>query len=353
MNFLNLSDCCNSNLDSVVIIPPAFPKKNAMSRESPYQEKLVLGGSGKAVESPFFLYFSHTPYKQEVKEHLASMVRLFLDRNMPLFGDQHSYALLTGGDVPGAVAEAVEEDEDEIEEAVEFVEEDVLSPAFFAQLTPDRRGVGIDYLTKNFGIELKLGFDREEGASEDTQIPSPWHLDIRDISELKSHVELLKEVTRGKSPVIVSMRGDSSYDICFDALEGKADTILVRCSNPVVELPGVIDAFKDTEAGKRDVKLFVVAPVRNAEDILKIRAMGADAVGFDICHLARMVKDSKGLETFLTELETELNQKLGFYGATDIGSLNVDDLRALNYDTAAVSGIKLIGYDRKLPMWLH
>ena len=41
----------------------------------------------------------------------------------------------------------------------------------------------------------------------------------------------------------------------------------------------------------------------------------------------------------------------------DLGIESIEDitrrnLRAMDYDTAAISGLRLIGYDRPLPMWL-
>ena len=38
-------------------------------------------------------------------------------------------------------------------------------------------------------------------------------------------------------------------------------------------------------------------------------------------------------------------------GHDDIKDLSQEDLRAMDYDTAAITGLKLIGYDRRLPWW--
>ena len=38
-------------------------------------------------------------------------------------------------------------------------------------------------------------------------------------------------------------------------------------------------------------------------------------------------------------------------GHDDIKDLSEEDLRAMDYDTAAITGLKLIGYDRRLPWW--
>jgi hypothetical protein len=43
-------------------------------------------------------------------------------------------------------------------------------------------------------------------------------------------------------------------------------------------------------------------------------------------------------------------RELGIDGLERIGRRN---LRATDYDTAAISGLRLVGYDRPLPMWLE
>ncbi len=39
-------------------------------------------------------------------------------------------------------------------------------------------------------------------------------------------------------------------------------------------------------------------------------------------------------------------------GLDGLEKLSRRNLRALDYDTASISGLRLIGYDRPLPMWL-
>jgi hypothetical protein len=39
-------------------------------------------------------------------------------------------------------------------------------------------------------------------------------------------------------------------------------------------------------------------------------------------------------------------------GVADLAQINRSNLRALDHDTAAISGLRLIGYERPLPMWL-
>ncbi len=347
MNYLEIASCCGVTLDSIILIPSAFGKPD--DAKSSFVESLSFGESGKSVSSPFFLYFSHTPQKPEVKEILASLVRVFAERGMPVFGGQKSYDLLTG--VPS------EEEEDgtegEIVEAYEFLEEDELKEIFVSQLTPDRQGVTMEGLSRNLGLELKMGFDREDDLDVKKGIPSARHLDINSYTDLQNYVRLLKEATHYDLPIFVSIRGDSVFDVCSEALEGRADGFILRTDNPIAELPGVIDAFAGVEGKKKGIKLFVVTSIRNAGDILKLRALGADAVGFDICELVQKVKTEDGLRDFLSGLEADIKKELLYHGARNLAELNENWLRALDHNTAAVSGLKLIGYDRKLPMWRH
>ena len=39
-------------------------------------------------------------------------------------------------------------------------------------------------------------------------------------------------------------------------------------------------------------------------------------------------------------------------GVQDLENISRRNLRAIDYDTAAIDGLRLIGYDRPLPMWL-
>ena len=39
-------------------------------------------------------------------------------------------------------------------------------------------------------------------------------------------------------------------------------------------------------------------------------------------------------------------------GVQNLNEITRRNLRAIDFDTAAISGLRLIGYDRPLPMWL-
>lgn len=81
----------------------------------------------------------------------------------------------------------------------------------------------------------------------------------------------------------------------------------------------------------------------NAEDLL---ILCASNVAFAICP----VPDGKITE-WIDQLSANLMTQLNRLGLSSIDSLSRTNLRACDQDTAAVSGLRLAGYDRPLPHW--
>ena len=110
-------------------------------------------------------------------------------------------------------------------------------------------------------------------------------------------------------------------------------------------------------------------------------AMGADGVGFGAaaeiamgcracmaCHTgrcpygitsqapelrARLDPEEAGqrLANFIKATAEEIKILTMLSGHDDIGDLSHEDLRATEFNTAAITGLKLIGYERRLPWW--
>ena len=62
-------------------------------------------------------------------------------------------------------------------------------------------------------------------------------------------------------------------------------------------------------------------------------------------------KPSDELEQWISSLEAGLSNHLSRVGLSSIDELSRSNLRANDYDTAAISGIRMAGYDRPLPHW--
>jgi len=84
----------------------------------------------------------------------------------------------------------------------------------------------------------------------------------------------------------------------------------------------------------------------NAEDVVKLRA-----VGLKIICCNSPADDYSQVADWLTEMQSSLGNILQRLGLESIDSLSRQNLRALDYETAAVSGLRLSGYERPLPHW--
>jgi hypothetical protein len=63
------------------------------------------------------------------------------------------------------------------------------------------------------------------------------------------------------------------------------------------------------------------------------------------------VEAGNRLANFIHATAEELKILTMLSGHDDIKDLSDEDLRAMDYDTAAITGLKLIGYERRLPWW--
>lgn len=84
----------------------------------------------------------------------------------------------------------------------------------------------------------------------------------------------------------------------------------------------------------------------NAEDLAKLRASG---LKFVCCSTPS--EDYNQISIWLNDIQNQLSQILQRLGLESIDSLSRQNLRALDYETAAVSGLRLSGYERPLPHW--
>ena len=61
----------------------------------------------------------------------------------------------------------------------------------------------------------------------------------------------------------------------------------------------------------------------------------------------------KEIDKFLKGINEEIRGWMRDLGIDDLDKIGRSNLRADNFDTAAISGLRLIGYERPLPMWLE
>ena len=230
--------------------------------------------------------------------------------------------------------------------------------------------------------------------------PSP--LDMEFPEDLKLHVQLLRELTDHRIPVIVRLGAarvheearlaiDSGADaVWLDALEaplyGAPEVVVEEVGLPLLSVfSAARRAFEETGAKEKGVKLLVSGGISDGGEAYKAIALGADAVGVPegarvamgcnegdggICHTGKCPAGiatvdpklearldwkvaGRSVANYLTALTDEVKLLAAAAGHTSVRGATPEDLRALSYDVAAITGLKLAGYDRPLPLWMH
>ena len=101
-------------------------------------------------------------------------------------------------------------------------------------------------------------------------------------------------------------------------------------------------AMNLTEQGRQLLIELDEAP--SAEDLLIAVAAG--------CSIIVAPPPEEGFEELLVWLDSTIRGWMRELGVDGLEKVTRRNLRALDYDTAAISGLRLVGYDRPLPMWL-
>ncbi|MGB3906386.1 MAG: glutamate synthase-related protein [Anaerolineae bacterium] len=223
------------------------------------------------------------------------------------------------------------------------------------------------------------------------------YYDVLAPEDLKKQVDFLRDVTNYEKPILMKLGPSRPYDDVKMAAEAGVDAISIDglvggtgCSPEVVTqgvgIPTIacigpaVRALKDLGL-HRKVKLFALGGIRGGLDAFKAMAMGADGVGFGTaaeiamgcrgcmaCHQGncpygitsqnpkmreRLDPEEIGqrLANFIKATAEEVKILAMLSGHGEIMELSEEDLRALDVDTAAITGLKLVGYERPLPWW--
>jgi glutamate synthase domain-containing protein 2 len=382
-----------SILDEMVIVPP--PAKDTLTFEEKKESATeVIIGEGRDVQFPLLL--THA---------------IFLDSvNMARVNKHIRIAMAYGAGIAEVPINAGEGFLLEEKKIAKKFESDML-----VQWSPTRIGIDISTLERSKAVIIDLAKQRHftpfssdeilervqgKGGLIDSEILGPaYHLDLDTPDDIKKQVHLIRETTDYKIPIMVKIPPESVYENTKTVLEAEPDGVIIDTSiNPFSTLASVNGTFgttllgsvapakraiKTLDAKKKGIKLLVSGGFRSGTDIMKILSLGVDAVGIsesaivamgcDLCGECYIGRCERGLATKDTRLRSNFNWKTGgkklsnylkaiksemellmdFIGVTEVKDLNTAHVAALTYDVAAISGVKLIGYDRELPMWFH
>jgi len=288
-------------------------------------------------------------------------------------------------------------------------EEREMADKLMVQYSSGRFGVSADYLNVADAIEVKIGQGAKPGMGGHllAEKVSPEVAKIRGIplgtdalsparfldatreGDLAKHIELLREVTDWKIPIVVKLgpgRVDEDVKI---AAESGADIISVdgmvggtgAAPEVVIEHTGIptlaslVQAVNGLEeiGLKDEVDLIITGGIRSGADVAKALAMGADAayigtgamiaMGCRACRMCYTGKCPVGVATqdpalrermdlelsamrvanYIKSMTEETKMLAQLAGHDDIRKFSVNDLRALDTNIAAITGLRLIG----------
>jgi glutamate synthase domain-containing protein 2 len=277
------------------------------------------------------------------------------------------------------------------------------------QYSSGRFGVSADYLRSADAIEVKIGQGAKPGMGGHllAEKVSPEVAKIRGIplgtdalsparfldstreGDLAKHIELLREVTDWKVPIIVKL-GPGRVDedvkivaeagadiISVDGMEGgtgAAPEVVIEHTG-VPTLPALVQAVRGLEeiGMKDDVDLIITGGIRSGADVAKAMALGANAVyigtgamiamGCRACRMCYTGKCPVGVATqdpnlrkrldvdvaamrvanYIKSITEETKMLAQLAGHSDIRDFSTEDLRALNSSSVDITGLRLVG----------
>ena len=218
------------------------------------------------------------------------------------------------------------------------------------RISPERNGTDIEVISRAKGMELILGSGSGYYLGGELISSAPERpLDINTPLDIRNFIELLREITVSSLPVFVTVSGENIYDLVMAVAKGKPDGIILKSQLPTTAVTVASEALEDLD--KRDqIMLFVLGMFDNEVDVYKMLAMGADGVALVFPDTGTKITEEKDAFS-LDRLVNGLKVLMAYCGHRELADITNDDLRALNYSTAAITGLKLIGYDQKLPIW--
>lgn len=256
-----------------------------------------------------------------------------------------------------------------------FMEE--IGTKFIVRWTPSRKGIDTPLLRKAAGIELVIGQPSLNNVICATDVEPSLHLDIESPKDIRKHINLLREVTGGMVPVWVKMGAGNVYGDVKYCIKAGSDAAIVGPVNlsgggdedlisdigvPIIGIfRSALKAIKETNARPEDFSLVVSGNFTQASEIFKVLAMGCQGVALNPTAVTKLIgKKSDNWKTLGGDISNELDKLASdlryFFAITSTASkadLSPESLRAKTYNCASITGLKLIGYEKQLPMWMH
>lgn len=221
------------------------------------------------------------------------------------------------------------------------------------------------------------------------------HYDAPQGKDLKTQVDILRDVTAYEKPILFKLGPARPYQDAYIAADAGADAISIdgmaggtgASPDVVTQNAGIptIACIRQAAKALRDmglkdrVKLIALGGMRNGADAYKAIALGADAIGFGSaaqialgcrscmschkggCHYGLATQDARfrscidvesaslRLANFVTACAEELKILAMLSGHSSLRTISIEDLRAIDLNTSAITGARMAGLERPFP----
>lgn len=285
-------------------------------------------------------------------------------------------------------------------------------PNTIVQVASGRFGVHQEYLNAGAAVEIKIGQGAKPGIGghlpgekvgkevsltrmipqgSDAISPAPHH-DIYSIEDLRQLIYSIKEATNYEKPVSVKIAAVHNVAaiasgiaragadiIAIDGFRAGTGATPLRTRDSVgipIELAlAAVDTRLREEGIRNEVSLVVGGSIRNAADVVKAVALGADAVyigtaallalGCHLCHKCYTGKCNWGIATQNPNLVKRLNPEIGAQRAANLlkawaheikellGGMGINALESLRGNRLMLRGVGLSEKELEILGVLH
>lgn len=169
-------------------------------------------------------------------------------------------------------------------------------------------------------------------------------------AEIESLIVSLRSKINKKSLVMLRDRVDRVENLLRMIIDLDLDGAVINAATPggsraAAALPRIGLASRAMNIKEQGRHLLIKLDENpTAEDFIIAKGAG--------CSLIVAPNNDEKLEENLVWLKSTINGWMSDLGVQNLNEITRRNLRAIDYDTAAISGLRLIGYDRPLPMWL-
>ena len=169
-------------------------------------------------------------------------------------------------------------------------------------------------------------------------------------AEIESLIVALRSKINKKSLVMLRDRVDRVENLLRMIIDLNLDGAIINAATPggsrvSAALPRIGLAARAMNIKDQGRHLLIKLDENpSAEDFIIAKGAG--------CSLIVAPNSDEKLEENLMWLKSTINGWMSDLGVQNLDEITRRNLRAIDYDTAAISGLRLIGYDRPLPMWL-